>query len=293
MQSRVELAREYLEKRPSAAADVLETLPPADTTAFLAELPARISGNVLAAMHAHYAAHCMTGMSKDYLVNVLQHLSIQRGAALLRVLPLARQGALLNNLASHHARTLRFLLSYSNNLVGAWADPNAITIKPELTVGETRRRLQQFDTRNSQRLFLVDEGHQLKGSVLISALFQAQDGMAVQQLADPAPNSLRARTSLLAAEQHRSWLQYVEMPVIGRGDEFIGMITYQNIHQALQGLRRRSEARGTEDYIVYGLTDVYHAGLQGAWQTWMDLLAIPVEDRGVNDEDESGYHRGS
>ncbi|MBI1424718.1 MAG: hypothetical protein GC149_14830 [Gammaproteobacteria bacterium] len=294
MESRVELAKVYLDKRPGAAAHVLETLSPPETTALLQELPARICGPVLAAMHSHYAARCLTLLTTEYLVNVVQHLSSQRAASLLRVLAPAQQDALLHRLSAHHARTLRFLLSYSGNLVGAWTDPNAVTISPGVSVGETRQRLQQLETGGIQRLFLVDAEHQLKGSVFMAALFQAQDEMAIERLADTAPLSLRARTSLTVAEQHNGWIQFIEMPVIGRAKEFIGVVTYQNIHRSLQELRRRpAEMPGKNDEMINGLSEVLRAGVHGAWVTWMELLSIPVEDKGVNHEHESGYHRGA
>lgn len=294
MESRVELAEAYLEKRPGAAAHVLETLAPPETTALLQVLPARISGPVLAAMHSHYVARCLALFTADYQVAVIKQLSIQRAATLLRVLPPAQQDALLHRLSSYHAQTLRFLLSYSANLVGAWTDPNAITLSPGLCVGEARQRLQQLEAVHVQRLFLVDTDHQLKGSVHLAALFQAQDDIAIARLADTAPVSLRARTSLTVAEQHAGWIQFVEMPVIGRAGEFIGVVTYQRIHRALQELRRGpTEMAGKNDEMISGLSGIMQAGVRGAWLTWMELLSIPVEDRGVNHEHESGHHRGT
>ena len=68
MNSREQLARIYLDMRPGAAAHVLETLPPEESAALLAELPARMSGPVLAAMLYHYAARCLNYLPADYIV---------------------------------------------------------------------------------------------------------------------------------------------------------------------------------------------------------------------------------
>ena len=294
MNSREQLARIYLDKRPGAAAHVLESLPPQDSAALLTELPARIAGPVLATMLYHYATRCIAFLSPDYVVKVIQQLSSQRGAALLRGLSQQQQDKVLNRLAVHHASTIRFLLSYSNNLIGAWIDPNAIVIELEDTVGETRRRLQQIEVKDIHRLFLVNREHHITGSVLISTLFQAQDNALLKNLAGPVPKVLRARTSLSVAEQHQDWQQYLEMPVIGRADEFIGIITYKNLSRALRELRLgQTDSRSDEEQIVHGLTDLYRVGIHGAWQTWMQLLAIPVEDKGVNSEHNNKRHRGA
>ena len=294
MNSREQLARIYLDMRPGAAAHVLETLPPEESAALLAELPARMSGPVLAAMLYHYAARCLNYLPTDYIVLVIQQLPSQRSAALLRGLAPGQQDAILNQLSARHASTIRFLLSYSNNLIGAWTDPNAITVSPENSVGETRVRLQQIEVKDIHRLFLVGRDHRLIGSVLISALFQAQDDDSIQSVAGPMPKILRARTSLGVAEQHKDWQQYLEMPVIGRADEFIGIITYKNLYRALQELRLgQSDTRSEEEQVLHGLTDLYRTSILGAWQTWMELLAIPVEDEGVDNERNPRRHRGA
>ena len=294
MNSREELVRIYLDKRPEAAAHLLESLSLEESVTLLSELPTRTSGPVLAAMHYYYSARCMTSLSVDYVVNVIQQLSSQRGATLLRALPAARQEAVLNKLAVHHAKTIRFLLSYSNNLVGAWMDPNAITVSMQSTVGEIRHRLQQIEVKDIHRLFLVDYEHHIQGSILISTLFQARDDVSLKNLAETKPKVLRARASLIVAEQHNDWRQYLEMPVIGRADEFIGIITYKNIARALQSLRHgQPDVGSNEDRKLHGLTDLYSLGLQGAWLTWMELLSIPTDDRGTNNEHKTGHHRGT
>jgi len=294
MNSREQLAQIYLDKRPAAAAQVLEAMAPEASAALLAELPARMSGPVLAAMLYHYAARCLSHLSADYIAKVVQQLSAQRSAALLRGLTSVQQEAVLNQLAIHHASTIRILLSYSNNLIGAWTDPHAITANPENSVGETRQRLQQIEVKDIHRLFLVDRDHHLLGNVRISTLFQAKDEVNIQSLAGPVPKVLRARTSLSVAEQHKDWQQFLEMPVIGRGEEFIGIITYKNLYRALQELRLgQSDARSEEEQMLHGLTGLYRAGILGAWQTWMDLFSIPMEDRGADHEQNTGRRRGA
>ena len=127
--------------------------------------------------------------------------------------------------------------------------------------------------------------------MLISALFQAQDDDSIQSVAGPIPKTLRARTSLSVAEQHKDWQQYLEMPVIGRADEFIGIITYKSLYRALQELRLgQSDTRSEEEQVLH---DLYRTGILGAWQTWMELLAIPVEDEGVENERNPRRHRGA
>ena len=294
MDSREQLARVYLDVRPEAAAHVLEALPAEESAGLLAELPARISGPVLAAMLYHYAARCLGYLSADYITLVIQQLPSQRSAALLRGLAPAQQDSVLNQLSARQASAIRFLLSYSNNLVGAWTDPNAITISPEDSVGETRARLQQIGAKDIHRLFLVGRDHRLSGSVLVSTLFQAQDDDSIINLAGPVPKVLRARTSLSVAEQHKDWQQFLEMPVIGRAEEFSGIITYKTLYRALQELRLgQSETRNEEEQVLHGLSDLYRTGILGAWQTWMELLAIPAEDEGVDNERHTRRHRGA
>ncbi len=279
MDSREILARVYLDKRPDAAAQVLESLPPASATDLLAELPARLAAPVLAAMRPHYLTACLSRLPPSFVAGVARQLPTQAAVSLVRALTATQQDAVLQQLPAHQAGTVRYLLTYSGNLVGAWTEPDVLTLDPGDTVAQARERLRETDTGDMHRLYLVDRTRQLRGSVTAIALLRARDDAVLSTLSLGRPNTVRARTSLSVAAQLADWQQTIEMPVIGRGEEFIGVISEDVLHRALRRARQgEGDDKAREEETGAGLVEVFQLGFQGAWQVWMDLLSMPATD---------------
>ncbi len=293
MNSREELALTYLRKRPTAAARALESLHTDESAVIVAAVSAPVAGEVLSAMQRYYAGLCLARLETDFLVTVMHHLVSQRAASLLRIMPVARQEGILNQLSTLHAGAIRFQLSFASNLIGAWTKLDCVTLDPELSVADALQRIRQSAMLDAHRVFLVNSAHQLMGAVSVSRLLQATEEQNLQSIATP-PQALRARTSISVAEQHSDWRQYIEMPVILRDKEFIGVITYQTLSDALRDLRRtQGPSDSTEAQSVNGLAAIFQIGVHGAWQTWMELLSIPNDDKGAAHERESGNSRGA
>lgn len=279
MDSRETLARVYLDKRPDAAAQVLESLSPASAATLLAELPARLAAPVLAAMRPHYLTACLSRLPPSFVAGVARQLPTQAAVGLLRALTATQQDAVLQQIPAHQAGAVRYLLTYSGNLVGAWTEPDVLTLDPGDTVVQARARLRETDTGDMHRLYLVDRSRQLRGSVTAIALLRARDDAVLRTLSQGRPNTVRARTSLSVAAQLSDWQQTIEMPVIGRGDEFIGVVSEDVLHRALRRARQgEDEDQAREEETGTGLVEVFQLGFQGAWQVWMDLLSMPALD---------------
>jgi magnesium transporter len=294
MNSSEQLALTYLRKRPAAAARVLESLAPEETAGILSEVSAQVAGEVLTAMQKYYTERCLALLGAGFIVNIAHHLASQRAASLLRVIPGSRQEEILNQLSTLHARAIRFQLSFAPNLIGAWIKMDSVTLDPDLRVADAIQRIRQVDRMDAHRLFLVDGTHQLKGAVTMSRLLQASDDQSLRDIAALSLQVLRARTSLSAAVQHSDWRQYTEMPVVMRGKEFIGVITYQVLSDTLSELRHaQNRLDNNEPQSINGLADVFRSGVYGAWQTWMDLLSVPIDYQGVTNERDTKSTRGA
>ncbi len=294
MNSREELAVTYLRKRPLAAARVLESFAPEETAGILSDVSAQVAAEVLSAMQRYYAGLCLELLTTEFIVMVAHNLAAQRAVSLLRLIPAARQEEVLVHLSTLHARAIRFQLSFAANLVGAWIRLDCVTLDPDASVAAAVQRIRQVGSVDTHRLFLVDGMHQLKGALTLSRLLQAADDLVLKDISMPAPQVLRARTSLSAAEHHGDWRQYIEMPVVMRGREFVGVISYQVLSDAVRDQQRaQNPVVTTEPQTVNGLAEVFRAGVYSAWQTWMDLLSIPVDEKGVTHERDANSSRGA
>lgn len=292
MDSRKELALEYLTRRPDAAARVLEQQTIEQSVTLLAELPIRVVAPVIKAMMPHYAFQCLTRFSIEHAAGLIQQLSTHRGASLLRGLSQRHRDAVLAQLSQTKASSLRFLLSQGNNVVGGWLDQHPFTLPPTIPVAEARQRLQRWESIDAQRLFVVGEESHLHGAVPLSRLLQAGDQQRVKDLVEPV-KALRMRASLYVAEQHTDWFDHIEMPVIDRHNEFVGIITYRVLNRGLKSLRRTQTETPDAKASFNTLTDVFLNSFHYTWQSWIDLLSIPAEHQGVEREQSTGRNRNT
>lgn len=292
MDSRKELALEYLTRRPDAAARVLEQQALEQSVTLLVELPVRVVAPVIKAMLPHYAIQCLAQFNIEHAAGLIQQLATHRGASLLRGLSQKHRDALLAQLSQMKASSLRFLLTQGNNVVGGWLDQHAFTLPPEISVAEARQRLQRWESIDAQRLFVVGEEIYLHGAVSMSRLLQAGDQQRVKDLVAPV-KALRMRDSLYVAEQHTDWFDHIEMPVIGRHNEYAGIITYRVLNRGLKSVRRNQSQMPAAKASLNTLADVFMSSFHYTWQSWIDLLSIPAEQQGVNREQSTGRNRNT
>jgi len=292
MDTRKELALEFISRRPAAAARLLEQQPAEQSIKLLSEMPARLIAPVIAAMLPHYASQCLAGFAVEHAAGVIQQLSNHRGASLLRGMSQKRRDKILDQLSQMQASSLRFLLTYNNNLVGAWVDQHAFTLPPDIDVAQARQRLQQWQSFDAHRLFVIGHHNHLHGALAITRLLQADDQTPIRDLIEPV-KALRLRHSLFTAEQHKDWFDHIEMPVIGRHDEYIGIITYKVLNRALRSLRQQQTGASVSDEALNTLADVFFNSFSSTWHTWVDLMSLPLEPQGDEREQLTGRNRNS
>ena len=70
---------------------------------------------------------------------------------------------------------ISMLLIYSPSMVGAWLEPNVLTLPSRCTAGEAKRRLAQDGYLDFHRIYVVDEQSHVQGYVRLAALINASD----------------------------------------------------------------------------------------------------------------------
>lgn len=272
MASTEELSYAYLDAHPAEAARVLEHLAPQDCAAFLATTPVRLAAPVLRQMLPLIAARCLERLDDIVASGLLHALGPQTGAALLRHLPEPRRAPLLAQLSTTTAIAFRLLLSYSADTVGGWMDPHAPALPAAVLVRDAIDSARQSEHGVGGDLYVLDKDQRLRGTVELAELLRANPADPLSRLMRAAEGALPARAPLAAVRGHAGWNEHRVLPVVERGNRFVGTLTYSVLVRALA---RDAQARGTATPEAFaGLARTYWRSVSGMMEAVIEMFPV-------------------
>ncbi|MEO5734594.1 MAG: hypothetical protein ABIN96_09790, partial [Rubrivivax sp.] len=166
------LSLAFMRSHPAQAARVLEALPPAEAAALLARAPARLGAGVLSAMLPRRAALCLADLDDRRALELLAPMATQPTVALLRHLPENRRHDLIAGLPTAASLASVLLLGYTEDTLGAWADPDVVLLPADTRAADALMRM-RATTDAHPEVFVADAQRRLSGSVALTALMQA------------------------------------------------------------------------------------------------------------------------
>jgi magnesium transporter len=276
MPSTEELSFAYLEAHPVDAARVLERLALPDSAAFLATAPARLTAPVLRQMLPLIAARCLERLDDTIASGLLHGMGAQAGAAVLRHLPESRYAPLLAQLPTTTAIAFRLLLGYSADTVGGWIDPRALALPADLPVRDALERARRSEEDSFSEVYVLDNAQRLRGMVALAELLRIGPDEALERIVRPARYALPARAPLAAIRDHAGWNEYRVLPVVERGERFVGVLTYAVLRRALAHDAHKRDTSAPD--TLTGLTRSYWRGVSGMIESLVALLPVTTTD---------------
>ena len=286
MASTEELSYAYLESHPGEAARVLERLAAQDCAAFLGATPRRLAVPVLRQMLALNAARCLERLDDSLAAGLLHGIGAQAGAAVLRHFPEPRRAPLIAQLPTPTAMAFRLLLSYSADTVGGWMDPRVLAVPTDFAASAVLERVRLAEPEFIGDIYVLDQDQRLRGTVDVSDLLRVEGRDPVARSMRAAPHSLPARSPLAAVRDHAGWIDYRVLPVVERGERFVGVLTYAVLLRALTRNARTQVSASADSFG--GVVGSYWRGVSGMIEAAIELLpvAVPQPTRAQADGDQ-------
>lgn len=256
----------FVSSHPVDAAKVLERLSVADAAALFTNLPARAAAPVLEAMLSPAAARILVALDDQAALGLLSATGVQSAVAMLRHVREPRRTTLIEGLSTTTALASRMLLGYPDDTVGAWADPEAIVVGSDTATGEALARVRGNPGLEANEIYVVDESQRLQGIVGLQVLLRAHETMSLAALMRPPAGVLPVAMPLSGAAAHPAWKQTNIMPVVERGDRFIGVLHAAKLAETLS--RGHSGHTDTPDETLSGML------ARGYWDTVSGLLRV-------------------
>lgn len=255
----------FVSSHPTDAARVLEALPAADAAALFASLPARAVAPALTSMLSPAAARIVVALDDPEALGLLTAAGVQGAVGILRHVAEPRRTRLIEGLSTATALASRLLLGYPEDTVGAWADPETISLAPGATAAEALAKVRGETDLDGGEVYVLGEEQVLLGLVDLQVLLRVPETTSLSIVMRPPAGTLPAIMSLSGAAAQQGWKLASALPVVEGGKRLVGILHAEKLAQALNRNIRRPEAG---DETLAGLV------ARSYWDTVAGLLGV-------------------
>jgi magnesium transporter len=240
MPEQPKLTLAFLTHAPQSAAQVLEAIEPEQASAFLDEVPARISAPVVADMSSWAAARCIERLAAHRAAALLHKLPFHDTAGLLRLIAPERRETILEALPARLSRRLHNALTYPAGSVGARIDPEIPAFPESASVADTFRYLSNAPV--ASHLFLHDENDgRFTGAIPVTALMRSDGTRPLSDLPIRRVRPLSSRATLGSVAFLDDWDEFLMLPVVGRKHTLVGGLSRAGLRKGLHEHRAPRE----------------------------------------------------
>ena len=264
MTERLELMKKNLsqmleERKYAALRDVLETMYPADIAAVFADLqeqrlpvifrllPKELAADTFAEMEPDLQELLIQGFSDNELKEVLEELYVDDAAALAEEMPANVVRRILQQADPEMRRSINQILRYPENSAGAMMTTEYVSLRPDMTVGESilRIRRQGVDKETIYTCY-VTRDRTLLGLVTVKDLLLAEDDdVVISEIMSTNPIFVTTHTD--QEEVGRMFTKYnlLALPVVDKEQRMVGIVTFDDAMDVI-------EEETTEDMELMG-----------------------------------------
>jgi Mg/Co/Ni transporter MgtE len=268
MAESMELAKEFIHRRPDYAAKTLEDQPSETVAELLVDLPTALAGKLLGHLMPVDAGRFLDQMSVENAATLVGAVEPSLATALLRHTRADHRAQVTAKMPAKAARACRSLLRYPENTVGTLMDTGVFVLPDDITVESCIRRMRRSPERTSGQIFVLDRHDRLRGVLQVWDIVRAKRDARILTLIEPQRETLPARTPFESIANHPAWKHTNEMPVVETGGTFVGILRHISLRKALGS---GADEVGTSDAaeVMMGLS-------VEAWQTTSQLLEAVV-----------------
>ena len=246
----------YLQTYPVEAARRLEFLPPKDAIALLAPFQSTDIALVLEHLLPDSGAALLGQLPIETAAEALSYITSSAAIALLRQCGRELQSDLVARLTPDVRPTIQRALTYPENTAGSLADPQILTLAPDLSVREALGRVSRDHRRATYYLYVLDRAATLTGVVSLKQLLAADPNARVGTVMSSELVSVSAGSTAEELLSHPNWRTFHTMPVVDRNGAFLGALRYRTLRM-LEEQPQTGDGPGTLSAALIGLWEAY------------------------------------
>jgi len=233
MSSEYGLTLAFLESLPEEAASVLEKLGPEDVAAFFENIPPELAAGVLEKMLPWPASRCLIQLKSETAASMTQAITAPQSTIFLRLIPEETRELIFAELSVSKKKTLKKLLSYPEEMIGAWMEPLVASIPSDFSAEEGLKVSGSFKQSLGNYLFVVDRGGTYAGIVFLKDLLFAKKKSLISEIFKNDFKPLQDRASLESEKFKPEWKEFNKLPVVDRKKRLVGTLEYTDLCKGL------------------------------------------------------------
>lgn len=256
-----DLARRFAETHSTEATALLETMAPAEVTAFLAELSPAVAAELVSQSVSQLAVPACTLLDADRAGEILTRMPLALAAGTLRRLESGPRERVLRTMDEEIRNVLGTMLEFPPRTAGALMDPRALALPETITAEEAVRRIRGMPQNLLYNIYVVNREHVLVGVLNLRELLLANSADSLRTLMNPCTLTAAVTASAMAIVSHPGWRETHSLPVVDEDGLFLGAIRYSMLRRLEHELAGRDEDPAST--TVQALGDLFWTGVGG------------------------------
>ena len=239
--------------------DVLSTMNPADIAELFRGLdqrqiplmyrllPKELAAETFVEMEPEDQEVLIRGFSDNELKEILAELYVDDAADLVEEMPANVVKRILKQADPEMRRTINQILRYPENSAGAWMTTEYVSLRPDMTVGESilRIRRQGVDKETIYTCYVTRE-KRLVGLITVRELLLAEsDDILIEDIMLTNIISVSTHTDQEEVARMLSKYNFLALPVVDKENRMVGIVTFDDAMDVL-------EDETTEDMEIMG-----------------------------------------
>ncbi len=217
---------------PGEIAHLLEALPLAEREILWNLVDDDIDGEVLVLLTDEVRADLIRKMNREELLSATDGLDTDDLADLVQELPETISREIIESLDHQHRERLEQVLSYPEDTAGGLMNPDAVTVRPEVTLDVVMRYLRRIRDHvpdDTNALFVVNrDGRYLGVLPLVNLVKGDPDDIVAEAMTlepPPIPATMEDNQVANLFEQH----DLISAPVVDEEGRLLGRITVDDV----------------------------------------------------------------
>ena len=231
---KISLSLAFIESRPEVAARLLEQHNPEEIATFIEEIPHTYTIPLLKYALPSRSARWLAALSVENSTGLLSRLPVTQCVANLRFFSKTQRKNILQKMPTGMQVSCKLLLSYSEDMVGAWMSPYVLTIPHDVTGVEALNYIKSENNPPSGIAYVIDRNRQLQGQILITQLLATDSNIPVDSLMTPSPRPLNSRSLVRQALERSEWGRHEALPVVNKSQQLIGVLRHLDLRRSLE-----------------------------------------------------------
>ena len=224
------LLENFVKYHTTEAAALTESLQDSEVEKGFNILPTKVLPALLSQMDRYKVLKGIETLDESKLTALFESFPISVARILLSQMDEQKRNLILENISKEKARSIRVVLRYSENAVGAYMDSRPFFLTDDSSVGEAIEKVKESSRDTFQHLPIIGRHQKLVGVVDVKSLLVSDKEKSLHSIMMDAPFKILAEMDMEVLLEPGVWDDaFVSLPVVDAGGIFLGVLQRKTV----------------------------------------------------------------